>query len=136
MFPNIIICSYFIFYWLIKTVTNVDYDIVAFFFYRYKKIFLTELSSSDDTKRKILFTPWKLGSIKKFKYWFCACVDNLDWYLFQLIVLLKSDFNFPIALYCLELTELLLGHIVLYQFLHKLLFYLLCKWHNFLARLT
>ena len=42
---------------------------------------------------KILFTPWKLGLIKKSKYWFRASIDVFDWYLFQLIVLLKPDFN-------------------------------------------
>ena len=41
-------------------------------------------------KQKI---PWKLGSIKNFKYLFCVCPVILDWYLFQLIVLWKSDSN-------------------------------------------
>ena len=35
---------------------------------------------------KNLFTPWKLGSIKS--------VDTFYWYLSQLIVLLKPDFNY------------------------------------------
>ena len=47
-----------------------------------------------------LFTPWKFWLIKYTKYWFCACIYTFDWYLFQLIVLLKSDFNwssFPLS---------------------------------------
>ena len=48
--------------------------------------------SKDDTKS--LFTPWKLGLIKWFKYLFCAYVFMFDSYLFQLIVLLKPDFNY------------------------------------------
>ena len=47
--------------------------------------------SKDNTKS--LFTPWKLGLTKWFKYLFCAYVFGSDWYLFQLIVLLKPDFN-------------------------------------------
>ena len=42
---------------------------------------------------KALFIPWKLGSTKWFKYVFCLYVLGSDWYLFQLIVLLKRDFN-------------------------------------------
>ena len=34
--------------------------------------------------------PW-LGSMKKSKYRFCACVVILDWYLFQLVVLPKLN---------------------------------------------
>ena len=44
--------------------------------------------------QKSLFTPWKLWLTKWFKYWFCAFVFGSDWYLFQLIVLLKPGFNF------------------------------------------
>ena len=44
-------------------------------------------------KQKSLFIPWKLGSIRQSKYWFCLSVDVFDWDLFQLIVPLKSDFN-------------------------------------------
>ena len=54
----------------------------------------TFLSSSfSNDKTKSLFTPWKLGSIKKSKYWFCLSGETFGWYLFQLIVLLKPDFN-------------------------------------------
>ena len=49
--------------------------------------------SISNDKTKCLFTPWKLGSIKMSKYWFNPSVDNFVWYLFQLIVLLKPDFN-------------------------------------------
>ena len=35
-----------------------------------------------------------LDQLKKSEYQFCACDGaTLDWYLFQLIVLLKPDFN-------------------------------------------
>ena len=44
-------------------------------------------------KKQSLFTPWKAGSIKKSTYCFCPSVDTFVWYLFQLIVLLKPDFN-------------------------------------------
>ena len=44
-------------------------------------------------KTKSLFTPWKIGLIKKFLYGFGACTDTFGSYLFQLIVLLKPDFN-------------------------------------------
>ena len=53
--------------------------------------FLSSLFSNNKTKS--LFTPWKLGSIKKSKYWFFICIETFDWYLFQLIFLLKPDFN-------------------------------------------
>ena len=44
-------------------------------------------------KTKSMFILWKLGSIKKSKYWFCLSGETFGWYLFQLIVLLKPDFN-------------------------------------------
>ena len=43
---------------------------------------------------KSLFNPWKLGLTKWFKYLFYANVFGYDWYLFQLTVLLKADFNY------------------------------------------
>ena len=43
---------------------------------------------------KSLFTPWKLGSIRKSKYLFCTWFVILGRYLFQLIVLLKLDSNY------------------------------------------
>ena len=49
---------------------------------------LSVLFSIDKTKS--LFIPW----IKQSKYGFCDCIDTFDGYLFQLIVLLKPDFNF------------------------------------------
>ena len=52
---------------------------------------LSFLFLSDKTKS--LFTPWKHGSIKKSKYIFGDFIDTFDWCLFQLIVLLKPDFN-------------------------------------------
>ena len=84
-------------YWLIKEISSVIHNIVIFYFYIWKKILIvmllsrTILSSNNNTKS--LFTPWKLGSIKKYKYLFCVCFVVLDWYLFQLIVLLKPDSN-------------------------------------------
>ena len=44
-------------------------------------------------KTKSLFTPWKLGTTKKFKYLFQAWYVLLKWNLFQLIVLSKLDSN-------------------------------------------
>ena len=55
-------------------------------------IFLS-LSSCSNAKTKSLFTPWKLGSIKWFKFSFCANNSGFDKYLFQIIVLWKPDFN-------------------------------------------
>ena len=52
---------------------------------------LCVISSKDKTKS--LLTPWKLGSINESKYGFGGCVVIFDWYLFQLFVLLKPDFN-------------------------------------------
>ena len=37
--------------------------------------------------------PWKFASIKKSKYLLCAYFVVLDWYLFQLIVLLKPNYS-------------------------------------------
>ena len=58
--------------------------------------------SKDNTKS--LFTPWKLGIIKWFKYLFWINVFIFDSYLFQLIVLLKPDFNYwsNFALSCVD----------------------------------
>ena len=64
------------------------------------------LSFSND-KTKSLLTPWKIGSIKKAKYWFTPSADTFVWYLFQLMVLLKPDFNFcnSFALYWIGKVE-------------------------------
>ena len=56
-------------------------------------LLLVLCASSSSAKTKSLFTPWKLGSIKLFKFAFCANNAGFDRYLFQLIVLLKPDFN-------------------------------------------
>ena len=53
-------------------------------------------TTSSNGKTKGLFTPWKLGSIKKYKYWLTPFFDTFAWYLFQLIAPLKPDF------YCLS----------------------------------
>ena len=44
-------------------------------------------------KTTTLFTLWKPGSNKESKYGFGACIVTFYWYLSQLIVLLKPDFN-------------------------------------------
>ena len=43
--------------------------------------------------KQSLFTPWKRGSMKKSKYWFGLSINPFGWYLLQLIVPLKPDFN-------------------------------------------
>ena len=50
-------------------------------------------SSFLNDKTKSLFTPWKLEWIKKSKNWFCFLYETFDSYLFQLIVILKTNFN-------------------------------------------
>ena len=47
--------------------------------------------SKDNTKS--LFTPWNIRSTKWFKCLLCVYIFGSDWNLFQLIVLLKLDFN-------------------------------------------
>ena len=58
-------------------------------------IVLCALFSNDKTKS--LYTLWKFGSIEysldQSKYKFGLSRDILDWYLFQLIVCLSSNFN-------------------------------------------
>ena len=49
--------------------------------------------SSSNAITKSPFTPWKLGSVKWFKFGYCGSSSGLGKYLFQLIVLLKPDFN-------------------------------------------
>ena len=57
-------------------------------------ISLLVLSASfSNRKTRNLFTPWKLGSTKWFKFGFCSNNSGFDRYLFQLTVLLKRDFN-------------------------------------------
>ena len=51
-------------------------------------------ASSSNDKTKSLLTPWKLGSIKWFKFGFYCSSSGFGKYLFQLIVLLKPDFNY------------------------------------------
>ena len=43
--------------------------------------------------KQSLFIPRKCGSTKWFKFGFCANDSGFDKYLFQLIVLLKPNFN-------------------------------------------
>ena len=53
-------------------------------------------ASFSNAKTKSLFTPGKLGSIKWFKFEFRAYNSGFAKFLFQLIVLLKPDFNYGI----------------------------------------
>ena len=53
--------------------------------------FLSFSFSIDETKS--LFTPWKLGLIKKSKHEFWLSGETSGWCLFQIIVLLKPDFK-------------------------------------------
>ena len=50
-------------------------------------------ASSSNAKTKSLFTPWKLDLTKSLKFVFCADNSGFDRYLFQLIILLKPDFD-------------------------------------------
>ena len=61
-------------------------------------------ASSSNAKTKSLFTPWIRGSIKWFKFGFCANNSGFDRYLFQLIALLKAYFNYAnnFALYWVD----------------------------------
>ena len=96
-FSNIFICFKIIIYWLIKKVFTINHDIIIFYFYFWKIIIWIWSSIIFIFKKiiqKSLFTLWKLGSTKWFKYWFCTYVFGSDWYLFQLIVYLKPHFNF------------------------------------------
>ena len=45
-------------------------------------------------RTKNLFTPWKVGSTKKYKHWFSLSIDTFDWYLFSLTALLKPAFKY------------------------------------------
>ena len=56
---------------------------VMFYHFQFQKII-----------KKSLFIPWKPGSTIWFKYLYFGYVFGSDWYLFQLIVLLKPDFNY------------------------------------------
>ena len=47
-----------------------------------------------NNETKSLFTPWKFGLIKNSKYGFGTSVDTVGSYLFQLIALLKPNFNY------------------------------------------
>ena len=50
-------------------------------------------AASSNAKTEILFIPWKLDSTKRCKFCFFANNSGFDWYLFQLIFLVKPDFN-------------------------------------------
>ena len=59
-------------------------------------LLLVLCASSSNARTKSLFTPWKLGSIKWFKFAFCANNSGFARYLFLLIVLLNPDFNYGV----------------------------------------
>ena len=109
-FLNVIICSHITFNWVIKKVFSINHNFVIFIstFGRYYPVCIF-LSSSFSNKIKSLFS-WKLGSIKKCKYRFCLLVEIFEWYLFQLIVLLKPDFNCSSSFHYHELIKLWFGH--------------------------
>ena len=54
---------------------------------------LVLFASSSNAKTKGLFTPWKFGSNIRFKFGFWDNNSGFDRYFFQLLILLKLDFN-------------------------------------------
>ena len=54
---------------------------------------LVPCGSFSNAKTKSLFTSWKIGSTKWFKFGFSGNNSAFDRYLFELIVLLKPEFN-------------------------------------------
>ena len=88
-FLNVFICFYITFNWLIKTFFSIDHIIIVFSICSWKII--SQVSLALNGKTKSLFTPWKLESIKKSKYGFWPFSGSIsEWYLFQLVVRLKS----------------------------------------------
>ena len=61
--------------------------------------------SFSNTKTKSLFIPWKRGLTKWFNFGFCANNSGFDRYLFQLIVLLKSDSNICVNNFALSWVD-------------------------------
>ena len=88
---------------------SIDHNIIIFYFSSRKIISFKTCSLWFIDKAKCLFISWKLGSIKKYKYQLILSLDTFGWYLFQIIVLLKPDFNYS-RCFALE-------HKVLYQLL-------------------
>ena len=74
---------------------SIDHNIIIFYFYKWKYFVCSVLQSifSRD-QSKCLFTPWKLGLIKKSKFGFGACTDTFGWHLLQWIIFLKPDVNY------------------------------------------
>ena len=95
-FSNVIIYYSIIFYWLIKKKFPPIITLKSFISTVGKNIvcILFDVIYLQMTKETVYFFSWKLGSISKSKYWFCLSIDTFDWYLFQLIVLLKPNFNY------------------------------------------
>ena len=77
-FFNVIICH---FYWLIKKVLLFDHNILFYLHY------------FQAVKQKGAFPSWKLWSFEWSDYSFHLSFVIFDWYLFQLVVLLKPNFN-------------------------------------------
>ena len=57
-------------------------------------LLLVLCASFSNARTKNLFTPWKLSSIKWFKFAFCANNSGFARYLLQAVVLLKLILNF------------------------------------------
>ena len=99
-FSDVVICSYITFSWLIKNFFSINHNAIILILLSEDNIILYVLfycSHFQTIKQEfyLLLETWKLGSIKKSKYLFFLSVETLDWYLFQLIVLLKPSFNCP-----------------------------------------
>ena len=73
-------------------------------------------SSSSNAKTKSLFIPWKLGSIKWFKFWSGLINSGFARYIFQLVVLLKPDFNWG-NIFALSWVDKVTKHKALFQLL-------------------
>ena len=74
---------------------SINHNIVIFYLYIWKimSFIACSLCIILNAKTKSLFTLWKLGSTKWFKFEFCANNSDFDRYLFQLTILLKPHFN-------------------------------------------
>ena len=99
LFSNVTICYHMCYHryhitfnWLIKVFFYQSQSCNLLFLLLEDNI-LSVLSYRSHFQTIKQFTPWKFWSNKKSKYLFCLSVETFDWYLFQIIVLLKPDFN-------------------------------------------
>ena len=88
------ICYHF--YWLIKKVFSINDNIAILYFCSWEKISIATSSMcfifKQQNKKSVYFLKIWIN-LNNLKYGFCAFIDTFDWYLFQLIVLSKPDFN-------------------------------------------